>query len=69
MRDVNRIRPLSEKLTKLWQTVPDQRMCQFLANFLGAVYAHTDHKRDPFYIEDDEIGQIIDDLSKEAALQ
>ena len=63
MRDINRIEPLMAKLTGLWQSVPDQRFCQFLANFLGAVYAYGDYKRDPFYIEDDEIDTIMTDLS------
>lgn len=45
MRDIDRIKPFMEELTKLWERVPDQRFGQLISNVL--------RNRDPFYIEDD----------------
>ena len=54
MRDVNRIEPLMKRLTELWKTeCPDWRFGQLISNlqsFLG----------DPFYIEDDEMAELIE---------
>ena len=54
MRDINRIEPMMERLTELWKTeCPDWRFGQLISNlqsFLG----------DPFYIEDDEMINLIE---------
>ena len=54
MRDANRIKPFMERLTQLWEEeASDWRFGQLISNlqsFLG----------DPFYIEDDEMAELIE---------
>ena len=47
MRDPKRIKRICKLLERNWSKVPDQRLGQFLTNF---IYGHC---RDIFYTEDD----------------
>lgn len=54
MRDVNRIKPMMDKLAEIWQKqCPDWRFCQFISNVLS----NCDF--DPFYLEDDEFMELV----------
>lgn len=63
MRDVNRIDPLMTRLAECWKEVPNWRLGQFMINALSETLSKTD--RDPFYIEDDELIEKIEQLFKE----
>ena len=56
MRDPKRIRPLCERLTAAWSTIPDLRLGQLIVN---AVYT-ADSNLDPFYIEDERLIREIE---------
>lgn len=59
MRDPKRIEPFIRKLADHWKgDIPDWRFGQFMSNFLGFVVSET--KRDLFFIEDDEMEQLLD---------
>ena len=60
MRDPNRIDEFCEVLKQEWHKVPDWRFGQFVSNFLGTVYSNT--KRDPFFIEDNEMKTELEDF-------
>lgn len=59
MRDPERIDDFCERLAKIWHEVPDWRFGQFMVNFFGSM------KRDPFFIEDDEMIAIIESYFEE----
>lgn len=62
MRDINRIEPFMEEVTRLWKTkCPDMRFGQFMCNVLGEVGAMT--HLDPFYFEDDKMLSLIKEIS------
>ena len=53
MRDKKRIRPICERLATAWERFPDMRLGQLICNaYIG--------KRDPFFIEDDELIEMIE---------
>ena len=59
MRDKKRIKPFCMKLQKYWEeNIPDWRFGQFMSNFLGYVVQQT--KRDIFFIEEDEMTELLD---------
>lgn len=60
MRDVNRIKPIMEEMTKMWEKHPDMRLGQLMCNILGQV--DSQFNRDPFYVEDDEFIEMIKEI-------
>lgn len=58
MRDINRIPVFLKKLEECWSKAPDLRFGQFITDFLGFAQIHT--QQDIFYIEDDELQEILD---------
>ena len=52
-RNSVRIGRILHKLEKLWEKVPDQRLCQLISNL-------TQSKTDPYYVEDDLLENAID---------
>ena len=53
MRDIKRIKPFMEELTRVWETVPDWRFGQFIVNTIGSM------PKDPFFPEDEEMISFI----------
>lgn len=60
MRDPKRIPVFLKRLEDAWSTLPDWRFGQFVVNFLSWL------GRDPFYIEDDKMAELIDVFIKDA---
>jgi len=52
MRDPNRISPFLAVISEYWKQVPDWRFGQLISNVLD--------KRDPFYMEEDELLELFD---------
>ena len=61
MRDIKRIEPLMTKLTELWKQFPDLRFIQLMD--LITAYALKPYGNDPFYLEDDELSDLIDQIN------
>lgn len=59
MRDINRIDPFLKKLGEYWKKVPDWRFGQLMVNFLGQL------DRDPFFPEEDEMLEKLDEYFKD----
>jgi hypothetical protein len=57
MRDENRIQPFCEEFAKLWSKYPDLRFGQIMSNI--ARYCQMELRKDMFYMEEDELMQII----------
>ena len=57
MRDIKRINRILEKLEAVWSLYPDQRLMQLLLNILS-----DDEVTFLFYIEDDELERLIDEV-------
>lgn len=57
MKDKNRISRILEKLEAVWSLYPDQRLMQLLLNILSE-----DETIFLFYVEDDEVEQLIDEV-------
>lgn len=57
MRDVNRIKPFCDEFAKLWSNHPDLRFGQIMSNI--ARYVQMEHRRDMFYMEEDELMEVI----------
>ena len=57
MRDLNRIKPFCEELAALWENYPDLRFGQIMSHL--ARYCQWETGQDMFYIEDDELMEII----------
>ena len=53
MRDINRIDVICDKLKKAWKIVPDQRLGQFIVNYITSEALL-------FYYEDDKTEQALD---------
>lgn len=53
MRDINRIDVICDKLKKAWKIVPDQRLGQFILNYITS-------ENLLFYYEDDKTEQALD---------
>lgn len=64
MRDVQRIKPMCEKLAESWEKVPDWRLGQLMVNICTA-YRYTHNGTDPFFIEDAEFLDFISDCLEE----
>lgn len=54
MRDPKRIQTFCNRLARAWEMVPDWRFGQLMVNALGEM------NRDPFFPEDDEMIQHIE---------
>ena len=60
MRDKKRIKPFCDKLAEIWESkCPDWRFGQFMVNVLGS------QTRDPFFPEDDEMIELIENFFKD----
>lgn len=57
MRDVNRIKPFCDELAELWSNWPDLRFGQIFSNI--AKYIQYEHRKDWFYMEEDELVKVI----------
>lgn len=57
MRDTNRIKPFCTELAELWSNWPDLRFGQIMYNI--SKYIEMEHRKDIFYIEDDELMKIF----------
>lgn len=57
MRDTNRIKPFCEALAKVWESNPDLRFGQLTSNL--ATYTLSKYGRDIFYIEDNELMELL----------
>lgn len=53
MRDINRIDVICDKLKEAWKIVPDQRLGQFIVNYITSEALL-------FYYEDDKTEQALD---------
>lgn len=53
MRDINRIDVICDKLKEAWKIVPDQRLGQFILNYIT-------NEDLLFYYEDDKTEQALD---------
>ena len=53
MRDINRIDKICDKLKEAWKIVPDQRLGQFILNYITSEALL-------FYYEDDKTEQTLD---------
>lgn len=53
MRDINRIDVICDKLKEAWKIVPDQRLGQFIINYITSEVLL-------FYYEDDKTEQALD---------
>ena len=63
MRNPNRIQGYTERLANIWRMVPDWRISQLMTN---AMYQWSwANKGDPFYAEDEEFIQFLENFVKE----
>ena len=53
MRDINRIDRICDKLKEVWKIVPDQRLGQFILNYITSEALL-------YYYEDDKTEQALD---------
>lgn len=60
MRDPKRIHKVMTELELFWKEVPDWRFGQLMCNITQYLYNKT--KRDPFFIEDDEMAEFLASL-------
>ena len=58
-RDTVRIGPFCDRLAKAWEKLPDWRFGQLMVNLMRDYEA--EHGHDIFYLEEDEMIQIIED--------
>ena len=72
MRDPERIDRILKKIGDKWKEQPDLRLLQFLIVMLGGKNIRYDLARefdvvlkpDPFYIEDEVLERVLDEVSK-----
>ena len=64
MRDINRIEPLLNEIRKLWYMVPDWRLGQLISNA-----ARSAGYEDCFFIEDEDLKKVIEEMNKQAEKQ
>ena len=63
MRDINRIDPFLQELGTIWKTqCPDWRFGQLMFNMYRVMQSH---KKDMFYLEEDEFLDYIKKMFKE----
>jgi len=60
MRDPRRIGKLCERLAAAWRYVPDMRLGQLMIDVFTLIKG-----RDPFYIEDDEMIELVEKFCKD----
>jgi len=58
MRDLNRIKPIIDTVTQVWNKHPDLRLGQMLENLTG-------YDEDLYYVEDDELLKRLNNLKGE----
>ena len=58
MRDPKRIRKFCNRLATAWEYLPDWRFGQFMCNALSEI------GKDPFFPEDDEMIEFLEDYVK-----
>ena len=58
MRDPKRIQKFCNRLARAWEMVPDLRFGQLMVNVLGEM------ERDPFFPEEDEMIEFIENYVK-----
>lgn len=61
MRDPDRIQKFTNRLANVWRCYPDLRFGQLISNFILAKFATNENQRDPFFVEDDEMIELIED--------
>jgi len=61
MRNPERIDRILNKIRNHWKKYPDQRFWQILFNANRDLYNEDMSVRDPYYIEDDEFEQVMDE--------
>lgn len=61
MRDPKRIKRVLDKLSMIWNEVPDWRFTQLIENVLGVV----PQDRIFFFVQDDEVEKILDEWIQE----
>lgn len=59
MRNPDRINEFMQRLTEVWERVPDWRFGQLMCNTLGAT------GRDPFFVEDEDMIDAIEKAMSE----
>ena len=59
MRDINRIKPFLERFEEIWKKYPDLRFGQLINNIFGDLASVL------YYLEDDEIIEIIEEFYKQ----
>lgn len=57
MRDASRIKPFCDEFAELWSNWPDLRFGQIMSNI--ARYAQMEHRKDIFFMEEEELMKII----------
>ena len=67
MRDIKRIELLMTKLTEFWKQFPDLRFTQLME--VITTRAIKQYGKDPFYLEDDELSDLIDQINTEKELE
>lgn len=65
MRDKERIDRIAQKLAAVWILYPQQRLMQLLLNLIS----DSDTKDDLFYLEDDKLEKMLDDMLLERGWQ
>ena len=65
MRNPKRIKKFCNRLAKAWERLPEWRFGQFIDNMFGEISL----ERDPFFVEDDEMIEFIEEyVSKNVPL-
>ena len=57
MRDASRIKPFCDEFAELWSNWSDLRFGQIMSNI--ARYVQMEHGKEMFYMEEDELMEII----------
>lgn len=60
MRNINRIRPLYEKVIQAHEQFPDLRFFQFYDNF--TTWIHRNKGIDDYFIEDNKVEELLDEF-------
>lgn len=63
MRNPARIKPFLEKLEKLWEKCPDQRLGQLITNII--TYNYDYDIKNLFYLEDDKFEEKMNEFVKQ----
>ncbi len=66
MRDSKRIKRILNKIEKLWNKYPDQRLGQLLGNY---IFTETRYDLSMWNLEDDETEKRLDDLNSSSVIE